>query len=100
MSDYNSRSFHEKIDRAIQYLTERIGTPDTGMAPAGGPGSAEYMPLTDREFRQAEADLQELFAIRAATEPPHSPLPGKALRQRLWDVEDRYGLHPPHIARP
>lgn len=90
----------DKIIRAIEFLEQRRDQPDEGMAMAGGPGSAQETPPSRSELDRIESDLDELFAIKAAVEPPNSGLPDKGLRQRLWDVQDRWGLHDPTELRP
>lgn len=92
--------FVDKITRAIEFLEQRRDLPDEGMAMAGGIESAQDTPPSRSELARIEADLDELFAIKAAVEPPHSVLPDKGLRQRLWDVQDRWGLHDPAELRP
>lgn len=92
--------FMDKILRAIEFLEQQRDQPDEGMDMAGGPGSAQETPPSRSELDRIESDLDELFAIKAAVEPPHSVMPDKALRQRLWDVQDHWGLHDPAELRP
>lgn len=65
-----------------------------------GPDSAQETPPSRSELDRIESDLDELFAIKAAVEPPHSMMSDKPLRQRLWDVEDHWGLHDPAERQP
>lgn len=90
----------DKIVRAIEFLEQRRDQPVEGMAMAGGPGSAQETPASRSERDRIESDLDELFAIKVAVEPPNSVMPEKALRQRLWDVQDHWGLHDPAELRP
>lgn len=92
--------FIDKITKAIEFLEQRSNQPDDGMVMASGIDSAQSTPPSEMERSRIDGDLHELFAIRTAVEPPHSVMPDKALRQRLWDVEDRWGLHAPTELRP